>query len=104
MTEDYRAVGFRGSPPRPAEQIPPWHFPAAAEPYFAETFSQRYPFRMSYSAADYLAQLATQSGTRELGTAVAADFLSRVRRRLDALGSPQLTATFAGYLAIGVRR
>ena len=32
----------------------------------------------------------------------AGEFLARVRHRLDALGSPRLTATFVGYLTVGV--
>ncbi|HTR93068.1 MAG TPA: hypothetical protein VMI73_15150 [Trebonia sp.] len=59
---------------------------------------------MTYSAADYLAQLSTQSGPKELGPQVAGEFLARVRRRLDGLGWPDLTATFSGYLTIGIRR
>ena len=100
---DYQAVGFPGSPPPPPEQIGGWHFPDEARPYFTEVASLRYPFRWSYSAEDYLAQLATQSGTRALGPDRASEFLARVRRRLDALGSPTLTVTFVGFLAIGVR-
>ncbi len=50
-----------------------------------------------------LAILATQSGTRALGPARGADFLSRVSGRLDSLGSPELTATFVGYLTVGRR-
>jgi hypothetical protein len=80
------------------------HFPEEALAWFDEVASLRYPFQWSYSAQDYLAQLATQSGTRALGPARADDFLARVGRRLDALGSPDLTATFVGYLTIGVRR
>ena len=65
--------------------------------------SLRYPFQMTYSAGDYLANLATQSSTHALGHARSADFLSRVRRRLESLGSPQLTATFVGLLTVGRR-
>jgi SAM-dependent methyltransferase len=104
VQEDYLAVGFRGSPPPPPDQIPPWHLSQEAFAYFAETAGRRYPFQMTYSATDYLAQLSTQSGTKELGPAKAAEFLDRVRRRLDGLGWPDLTATFAGYLTIGIRR
>jgi SAM-dependent methyltransferase len=104
VQEDYLAVGFRGSPPPSPEQIPPKHLPPEALAYFTETSSQRYPFHMTYSGADYLAQLSTQSGTKELGPATAGEFLARVRRRLDGLGWPDLTATFAGYLTIGTRR
>jgi SAM-dependent methyltransferase len=104
VQEDYRAVGFAGSPPPSPEQIGTWHFPGAARDYFDEIASFRYPFQRSYTTADYLAQLATQSGTRALGPELSAEFLARVRRRLDALGSPRLTATFVGQLTIGVGR
>jgi hypothetical protein len=36
-----------------------------------------------------------------MGPARAGEFLARVRRRLDGLGWPELTATFVGYLIIG---
>jgi SAM-dependent methyltransferase len=104
VQEDYQAVGAAGPPPPPPEQIGLWHFPGEARAYFDEVASFRYPFRWPYTAADYLAQLATQSGTRALGPERSAEFLARVRRRLDALGSPPLTAAFVGQLAIGVRR
>jgi hypothetical protein len=47
--------------------------------------------------------LATQAGARALGEARSAGFLSRVRDRLESLGSPRLTATFVGVLTIGRR-
>ena len=104
VQEDYLAAGFPGSPPPPPEQIAPWRLPSEALDYFAETAVRRYPFQMTYSAADYLAQLGTQSGVRELGQARAGDFLARVRLRLDGLGWPDLTATFVGNLTVGIRR
>jgi hypothetical protein len=55
------------------------------------------------SAEDYLANLATKSATHALGTARSADFLVRVRHRLESLGSPDLTATFVGFLTVGRR-
>ena len=104
VQEDYSAVGFAGSPPPPPSQIEAWHFPAEASPYFEEIASLRYPFQLTYSADDYLAQLATQSGTYALGAATAERFLSLVRRRLEAAGWPSLTATFVGRLAVARRR
>jgi SAM-dependent methyltransferase len=104
VQDDYRAVGFEGSPPPPPEQIGPRHFPPEAESLFAEVASLRYPpFEVLYSAEDYLAQLATQSGTRALGEARSAEFLARVRHRLESLGWPHLTATFAAFLLVGRR-
>jgi SAM-dependent methyltransferase len=100
---DYRAVGFAGDPPPPPEQVGPWHFPPEGRSLFREVASLRYPFEVLYSAEDYLANLATQSGTRALGQARSAEFLARVRRRLESLGWPRLTATFVGYLAVGQR-
>jgi SAM-dependent methyltransferase len=103
VQEDYRAVGFEGSPPPPPEQLGPRHFPPEAGSLFEEVASRRYPFQLSYTAEDYLANLATQSGTHALGEARRAEFLTRVRRRLDSLGWPRLTATFVGFLTVGRR-
>jgi SAM-dependent methyltransferase len=100
---DYRAVGYRGDPPPPPEQIGPRHLPAEAGAYFEEVASRRYPFQKIYTAQDYLAILATQSGTHALGEARSADFLSRVHDRLESLGWPELTATFVAFLVVGRR-
>jgi len=100
---DYRAVGYEGDPPPPPEQIGPWHFPSEARSLFMEVASRRYPFEVLYSAEDYLANLATQSGTHALGEVRSAEFLARVRQRLESFGWPQLTAAFVGYLTVGQR-
>ena len=100
---DYRAVGFEGDPPPAPGQIGPRHFPREAWSLFTEVASLRYPFEVVYRAEDYLANLATQSGTRALGEARSAEFLARVRRRLESFGWPELTATFVGYLTVGQR-
>ena len=103
VQEDYRAVGYAGSPPPPPEQIGPQHFPPEAAGLFEEVASLRYPFQLRYRADDYLANLATQSSTRALGEARSAEFLARVRHRLESQGWRQLTATFVGYLTVGRR-
>jgi SAM-dependent methyltransferase len=103
VQEDYRAVGFEGSPPPPPEQIGPRHFPPEAGSLFQELASRRYPFQVPFTAEDYLANLATQSGTHALGEARSTEFLARVRHRLESLGWPRLTATFVGYLTVGRR-
>jgi SAM-dependent methyltransferase len=104
VQEDYRAVGYEGRPPPPPDQIGPRHFPPEAGTFFAEVACRRYPFEVLYSGQDYLANLATQSGTHALGEARSAEFLTRVRDRLDSLGWPQLTATYVGCLSVGRRR
>lgn len=103
VQEDYRAVGYEGDPPPPPDHVAAWHFPAEAAPYFGEVTSRRYPFSVVYSAGDYLDILASQSGTRALGAVRSADFLARVRHRLDALGSPPLTVSFVGFITVGRR-
>jgi SAM-dependent methyltransferase len=103
VQEDYRAVGFEGSPPPPPEQLGRRHFPPEAGGLFEEVASLRYPFEVLYSADDYLANLATQSGTHALGEVRRAEFLARVSHRLESLGRPHLTATFVGYLTVGRR-
>jgi SAM-dependent methyltransferase len=100
---DYRAVGFAGDPPPPPEQIRAWHFPRESGSLFTEVASGCYPFEVLYRAEDYLANLATQSGTNALGEARSAEFLTHVRQRLEALGWPLLTATFVGLLTVGQR-
>jgi SAM-dependent methyltransferase len=104
VQEDYQAVGYEGSPPPPPEQIGLWHLPPEAASFFHEVASLRYPFQIRYSAEDYVANLGTQSSTHALGGARSAEFLARVRHRLQSLGWPQLTATFVGYLTVGRRR
>lgn len=101
---DYRAVGYEGDPPPPPEQISPWHFPCEARGLFQEVASLCYPFEVLYRAEDYLANLATQSGTRSLGEARSTEFLARVRQRLESFGWPQVTVTFVGYLTVGQRK
>ncbi len=64
---------------------------------------RRYPFHIVYSTEDYLTILATQPGTHALGEARSTDFLSRVRHRLESLGSPHLPAAFVGTVTIGRR-
>ncbi len=103
VQEDYRAVGFVGDPPPPPERIGLRHFPPEAEGLFDEVASLRYPFQINYSADDYLANLATQSGTQALGEVRRAEFLDRVEDRLERLGRPRLTGTFVGYLVVGRR-
>ena len=104
VQEDYRAVGYAGGPPPPAEQIGPWRFPPEAAPFFVQTAAMRYPFEVGYSSADYLAILASQSTTRALGEAASADFLARVRRRLASSGWPRLTIRYVGFVTVGRRR
>lgn len=104
VQEDYQAVGFEGDPPPPPEQVGLRHLPPEAEGFFDEVASLRYPFQVVFGADDYLANLATQSGTHALGEVRSAEFLARVRRRLEALGWPRLTATYVGFLTVGRRR
>lgn len=105
VQEDYRAVGYAGDPPPPPREIPAWHFPAQAAPFFAETASLlSAPFQVTYDVADYLAMLASQSSTRALGEARSAEFLRRVSDRLRSLGDPDLTATFVARAAVARRR
>jgi SAM-dependent methyltransferase len=102
VQEDYRAVDFEGAPPPLPEAIGPPHLPPEAGALFEEIATRRYPFRVVYSAQDYLAILGTQSVVRQLGKERRSEFLERVRRRLTAW--PRLTATFVGLLTIGRRR
>jgi SAM-dependent methyltransferase len=99
VQEDYRAVGYEGEPPPPPDAIGSWHLHPEAGAHFHEVAARRYPFSVVYPAEDYLAILATQSGTRQLGEQRRSEFLDRVRARLAAW--PRLTASFVGLLTVG---
>src|SRR5712691_2440746 len=98
---DMSATERQKRQPPPPEQIGPRHFPPETGSLFEEVASLRYPFQVLYSAEDYLANLTTQSGTQALGPARSAEFLARVRHRLESLRCPQLTATFVGPVGVG---
>jgi SAM-dependent methyltransferase len=100
--DDYRAVGYRGDPPPPADLISPWHLPAEAAGLFTETLARCYRFTATLTADEYVANLATQSSTYELGPDLAREFLARVRRRLDETGTTSVTRDLVGQLTIGV--
>lgn len=100
---DYHAVDWDGAPLTP-EQVGPGHLPAEAEPYFEQVAARRYPFHHRIPARDHLANMAIQSGTRQLGPAREAELLSRVGRRLESLGWPDLTINFVGQLVIAKLR
>ena len=103
LEEDYRAVGYPGEAPPAAGLIDPWHFPPEADGLFAEEVASRYRFSVTFAAADFVANLATQSTTHQLGPAGAGDFLGRVRRRMAGMGVHEVERPFVGLLTIGRR-
>ena len=104
VQDDYRAVGIEGTPPPPPEKIGPPHLPADARVYFEEVAAGRYPFDVRFSVQDYLDNLATQSGIRQLGQEKAEEFLERVNRRLAARGRPDIVTSLVAVLTIGRAR
>lgn len=104
LQEDYRAVGLPGTPPPMPEKIRPSHLPADAQVYFEEVAARRYPFEVSFSAQDYVDNLATQSGIRQLGEEKARDFLERVSRRLAARARSDIVTSLVAVLTIGRAR
>ena len=101
VEEDYRAVGYAGDAPPEPDAVGPWHFPPEALEHFDEVTAARCPFEVSSSVADYVANLATQSSTSELGEDGAREFLTRVSTRLRALGRTELTRTLVALLTVG---
>lgn len=103
VQEDYQAVGYPGDPPPPTEEIGPWHFPPDAAALFSETLARRYAFTVTLSAEDYIATLATQSGTRLLSPVLGDEFLMRVNHRLTAMGQHEVTLHLVARLACQLR-
>jgi SAM-dependent methyltransferase len=77
-----------------------WARPAGAHRFWTEV-------QEDYRAVGYAGDPPPppeQVGPRAMGEARSADFLARVRRRLRALGWPELTVTFVACLTVGRRR
>ena len=67
---------------------PVGHFDSfdGASGHFEEPVTVRRPFDLRVSALDYVANLSTQSGFRQLAADAGAELLKRVHRRIEASG------------------
>jgi cyclopropane fatty-acyl-phospholipid synthase-like methyltransferase len=101
VEEDYRAVRYPGGPPPTADRIESWHFPPDAGVRFTEVLVRRYRFSLTLSAEDYVALLATQWTTTQLGPDLAGSFLGRVKDRLATMGVDAVTRPYIGLLTVG---
>ena len=70
---------------------------------FDEPTTRRYPFERSVNAADYVANLSTQSGVKQLPPLAQGELLERIRRRIESLGD-QLTVHHLAVMTIARRR
>lgn len=88
VQDDYRAVGYKGElrrrPGRSDRYLPP----EAGALFEGGGEAALLPVPGSLPGGDYLASLARSPGTHALGEARSAEFLARVRRRLESLGWP----------------
>jgi hypothetical protein len=100
VQEDYQAVGAEGDPPPPPEAIGVQHLPSEARAHFEEVAALRYPFAVGYSAGDYLANLRTQTVTRQLGEEARAEFLTRVEVISPAPPGSELQRLKGGLLKL----
>jgi len=100
VQDDYDAVDYPGQPPAAADLVAPWHFPPEAMELFSELVARRYIFDLRVDAEDYVANLATLSITRQLGTEAAEEFLGRVRRRLAAMGHEHVAVALVALLTV----
>jgi SAM-dependent methyltransferase len=104
VQDDSRAVGYPGDPPPPAALIDAWHFPPEATRLFWETAARRYEFSQSLTPEAYLANLASQSTTHQLGPEIVEQFLDRVRHRLLCMDVREVTRDIVGLLTVGRTR
>ena len=70
---------------------------------FDEPTTRRYPFERRVNAADYVANLSTQSGVKQLPPLAQSELLERIRRRIESLGD-QLTVHHLAVMTIARRR
>ncbi len=66
---------------------------------FDEPITRRYPFQVVVNASGYVANLATQSGLKQLPSSAQAELLERIRRRIETLGN-QLTVHHLAVITI----
>jgi SAM-dependent methyltransferase len=70
---------------------------------FDEPITRRYPFQRTVDAADYVANLSTQSGLKQLSPSAQAELLERIRRRIESLGN-HLTVHHLAVITIARHR
>src|SRR5436190_598286 len=101
------------SVPAPDRPPVPWQHPATKHPdlveghapevrasgRFGEPVEARHRFDVVATAAEYVANLATQTGVKQLGSDAQTLFLDRVRRRVEAHGG-SLTVHYLAVLTV----
>ncbi len=70
---------------------------------FEEPITRRYPFQVVVNASDYVANLSTQSGVKQLPLPAQAELLERIRRRIESLGN-QLTVHHLAVITVARHR
>ena len=88
VQDDWEAVGAERVDPQSKHPDLVGHFDSSngASGHFEEPVTVRRPFDLRYSALDYVANLSTQSGFRQLAADAGAELLKRVHRRIEASG------------------
>ena len=70
---------------------------------FEEPITRRYPYQVVVNAPDYVANLSTQSGVKQLSRAAQAELVERIRRRIESLGN-QLTVHHLAVITVARHR
>ena len=101
VQDDYEAVfGHRVDPaslhPDRVQDLGPL---VRASGYFRDPTIRRYPFVVAFSKQNYLINLSTQSGIKELSDDARHDLLERIGRRIDVHGG-RLRAHLLGVLTV----
>ena len=88
VQDDWAAVGATRVDPatKDPDLVADPEAAVAASGLFAKSTTVRHRFDITFSTDDYVANLSTQSGIKELGSAAQAELLARVKCRVDAHG------------------
>jgi SAM-dependent methyltransferase len=103
--DDWAAVGEArlGLADSDPDRITDISGPLAASGIFAEPVRRRYRFDLDFTAEDYLANLATQSGFKRLSPAMQQELAARLRRRIEARGGGVRAHYLATLVIAGLR-
>jgi SAM-dependent methyltransferase len=88
VQDDWAAVGAQRVDPatKHPEAVDDFASAVRASGVFDEPAVTRHPFDVTFTAEDYVANLSTQSGVKELPAEAQAELLDRIRRRITTHG------------------
>jgi SAM-dependent methyltransferase len=100
---DYEATGAGGDAPPHPDDVADRPDELTASGHFHDPRARRYLFEVTFTADDYVALLGTSSGHRTLDEETRAELFTRIRSRIEARRTPEITLTLLTHLYVATR-